>query len=151
MLEAFQQTDEQLWYHKRLEQIADTFHHEASLPDRVVQRFSRVSPDVMVQIVVGRPEAIESGHGDDQSAAPREDPAGGVKHPFRVGHMLEHVQHEDRVERLVGTERIVELSERDSVAPASALLDERGIGFDAFDMTKPREGVEKQPRSATHI
>lgn len=106
---------------------------------------------VMADFVVGRPQAVESGDGEDEQAVVGHQMADALKGSWSIGEMFEDIEHGDEMEPLVGTEGFVEASDVNSRSPAAVVVDGVGIGFDSEDIAKTRQVVEHEAVAATDV
>src|SRR5436190_11047133 len=145
------ESNSKFWHDERLKQVARLRHDESRLPDQRANLVRRVPFDVMVHLVMGRPEPLECRHRPDDSSTVLQNPASVPKKGPGGRHVLEHVEHQDQVKRSRWCIGVVELAANDAVAPRVVRSDAGDVRFDTCNVAESLERVEEQPCAAADI
>ena len=119
---------------------------------RGAQRAARVAAEVMVGLVVPRPQRRIGGHGDEQEAAGPADAQQLAQRRAVVGGVLDHVQAGDQVKARVVPRDLLQPAGDDLAQPAAARhLGRVGVELEPADLAVVDQLLHRAARAAAGV
>jgi hypothetical protein len=145
------ESNQHLGKDKGLEQVSGVTDDELGRGDCLAQLCSGIAADMVVQVVVPRPQPIECRNGNYNSAAGFQERPSGPQKPLRVTEMLKDVQHQNGIIKLRWFEGRVQLPVVNALSPSSSFFHGSSIGFNPFNMPKASQCIKKQSRTTSDV